>query len=777
MYSSINRKSWNRILADNENKWPSPLTVHLPIQPVYSPDFIHVDSALNVCRRRVYPSLSVHERHDWERISQTETMLIQFALDIPPFIPDFRCSQMMLAEGRYPIVQTDYFARNILYRFEYFCCPLEESKQSMLWICCSITNESNSPEEVNAWAKINFQKEGDLFEFHYIPFYWDNSKWLFCDKVGLQGDRILYQERSIGRVLPGNFACSWKDTVTFDDEDYNKKFDGNSPYFVTPPLRCKKMQDAMRFSLMLEPKCSETFSLVILTGYENISDKHLQAMAVSSAEICREQSLAHYKSYFTDNIAQLICKTEKWDKIFYTLQTSILQLLVRFPGKADLMPTQGGSSERFFVWVWEAVFMLMPMLQIGHFKPVREALDFIFKLQDAGYAPRGRFTTTGGSIGTTGPRWINTTGSALALAADYYLYSQDGAYLEQYLPKIIKASEWIVNQIKETRRLSLDGARPLTYGLMPFGCATDGDIGHIVSITDAYTFWGLNKSVALLEKLGHKQANTFRAELEQYKQDIAVAVCGLTQSSGFIERKIQTGDPEERFTDKFENICSAAHLGYCRAIDISSKSFQRYISYFEDNLVDDYFIGKMDRVIYYMGVGEWLWQDIYLQLGEWKKAFMAIMTNLKYGMTQDTYQVQERFSKVDPAFTPWQPNGSGSGRALDMIIKSFYFEHDHIATLLGGIPFTWLQENDFTSLSNLYNTRGKLSLEVDMIDNRKAELRMFSDMPKSLPAKVRFPEYFSVDLVSEGVIVLGDNYFSIASGCYKVWFVLSTSVE
>ena len=41
---------------------------------------------------------------------------------------------------------------------------------------------------------------------------------------------------------------------------------------------------------------------------------------------------------------------------------------------------------------------------------------------------------------------------------------------------------------------------------MPFGVGTDGDIGYIVAMSDAYTFWGLEKTVKLLEDIKHPEA-------------------------------------------------------------------------------------------------------------------------------------------------------------------------------------------------------------------------------------------------------------------------------
>lgn len=96
------------------------------------------------------------------------------------------------------------------------------------------------------------------------------------------------------------------------------------------------------------------------------------------------------------------------------------------------------------------------MLRTGQFDAVKRSLDYIFALQDAGYPPIGKFTTTQGAIGTTGHRWANTTGMALSLACDYYLYSRSPRFIEQYLPKILRALHWIAGEVKATRKLNAD---------------------------------------------------------------------------------------------------------------------------------------------------------------------------------------------------------------------------------------------------------------------------------------------------------------------------------
>ena len=256
-YATINRESWADILADNQNAYVTPVTVHLPIQPVHSPDFIHVDSGLTVCRRRVYPNLSFSSDVRKAALAH-ETFLIQFALDTPPFVPDFHASRLALVEGKYPLAQAGYFAGNLLYEFEYFCRRLDE-RQNILWIGVSVTNEGDRPRRAHVHAKVNFQIESRIFNPHYEPFYWDATKWLPCDSVRIEDHAICRDESPIGRVMPGGWTLEWESGKAFDEQAFAK-----APHRVAPCMRLNHVQDALYFSVRLAPAEQRRFWIALL---------------------------------------------------------------------------------------------------------------------------------------------------------------------------------------------------------------------------------------------------------------------------------------------------------------------------------------------------------------------------------------------------------------------------------------------------------------------------------------------------------------------------------
>ncbi|HNS32384.1 MAG TPA: hypothetical protein PKN36_05365, partial [bacterium] len=170
---------WDEILRHNCRTWQAPMTVHLPIHPCHSTVWVMVDSALDISCLPVFPELSEEDKEKRKNRDKNEVMLLQFAFDNPPFVPDARFSEIRLYEGRYPIAVASYYAWDIHYSMEYFCQPLDAG-QNILWISVSVSNEDDKPRPVSVRTKVSFLPEGDAFDMHYVPFYRDAGKYLPC---------------------------------------------------------------------------------------------------------------------------------------------------------------------------------------------------------------------------------------------------------------------------------------------------------------------------------------------------------------------------------------------------------------------------------------------------------------------------------------------------------------------------------------------------------------------------------------------------------------------
>jgi hypothetical protein len=135
--------------------------------------------------------------------------------------------------------------------------------------------------------------------------------------------------------------------------------------------------------------------------------------------------------------------------------------------------------------------------------------------------------------------------------------------------------------------------------------------------------------------------------------------------------------------------------------------------------------------------------------------------------------VNERFHRKNPAFTPWQPNGSGSGRILDMLIREIYFERDGTAIVGGGLPWQILRKNKVTALEELFTRRGKVSVRFEMIDDKQSVLKLEG----ALPPKIRIPDFLRITAVDPGLEACSKNKFSVASGCRKTQLIVEDNSE
>lgn len=770
LYPTLNEYSWAQLIEAKPFKYTPPYTINLQIQPVHSPSWTYVHPFMGVTRRYVSEDL-VNNIEKTEAAHKQDDMLLQFAFDDPAFIPDFRQVNMHLKDNRYHVPSTDYYANDIYYHIDYAMTALN-STQNVLCITVSVKNEAFTDKIANVRTKLGYYPENKIFDYHYIPFSWDNTKWRPYDKISMENNVIYKEGKKIGQVISENMDVEWEQEKTYTDKDYEDMLYPQVWFgsgYVLPPYRLKNIQDVIYAHKLIKPNEVVSFCIKLLIDDSGATDEEYNLLASLSPSQIEEKAVEGYKKELEGNVAQLNFEKNSWPDIFSSLQLSIKQMLIKYPDKKFYQTAQGGTSERFNCWNFEAVHMLRSMLRTGQFEDVKKGLDFLFSLQDANCPPIGKFTTTAGSVGTTGNRWANSTGMALVLACDYYLYTHDESFVKEYLPKILKAVHWIEGEVKATRKLNADGSRPKTYGLMPWAVGCDADEGFCVSDTDIFTFWGFNKAVSFLEDIKNAEAPKLRKELDLYHQDLMIAINLLKRPDGYINRIIVEDGVKQNIQPKFEISDAMTPIVLVGIMDPRNEAFINYMHFFENNFSDGEFMGALDREIMYTNQCEHNWQQAYLKLGEWKKAFMLVQTCLQYGMSFDCHQTAERFSKRNPAFAPWQPNGSANGRIIDMMLNSFYFENcKDMITLLGAMPFDWLLEVGHASIKNLFTLTGKTNLTIDKINDSTIILKLTSN--NNLPTTIRIPDFYHAS--AYGVKKISDDTFKLNGKIKEITFTL-----
>lgn len=759
-YPEVNSMSWSQLTEEQPFRYAPPMTVNLLINPVHSPDWLFVNPSLVLSRRTVTQGVANNPERDRQAKTQDD-MLLMFAFDDPPFVPNFRLSKMWLKDNHQPVAFADYYANNIYYRLEYIATKMEDGQTA---VCVNVTvhNESTVEKEAHVRTKLAYYPEDKIFDYHYIPFSWDASKWRPYEKVSLHENSLMKNGKPIGCIVPGTMKMEWEEKKVFADSCYEKLLYPQVWYgsgYALKEFRLKEPDHVVHLTQKLKPNEMTSFYVKLLVNDAQATSQQYAQLAAMTPDEMEQQACRDFDNSFSEGSTQLIFNKNHWSDIFHSLQLSVKQMLIQYPGSNCYQTAQGGSSERFYVWVFEAVNMMRSMLRTGQTEDVRRALDFIFSLQDAGVPPMGRFTTTKGAVGTTGPRWANTTGMALVLASDYYLYTHDKDFLEAYLPKIMKAVKWIDGELRATRHLNPDGTMSWTYGIMPYAVGCDGDTGFCISDTDLMTFWGFSRTVQLLEGIGHRQARSLRSDLEDYRRSLMRVIRHLTHPDGYIDRILTVEGVKQQRAPAFDicdNMVPMAYVGLVNAID---SLFRNYMNFFEHHYSDDFFMGAIDREIMYTNQCEHDWQRAYLRLGQWKKAFVSTQTCLKYGMSQDCFQTSERMSKRDDSFAPWQPNGSACGRVTDLMLNAFYFESTaDSVTLLGALPPQWLTEAGGAKLKNLHTQNGTVDEEITIGSNG---IVLTLTASEGLPAHVCIPSHFRARVISGQAIDEGNEWFSV----------------
>ena len=704
-YSSLQHKDWWEVNEALHGEAKLPLSVHVPLNFPGAKSLTFCDCAMNAYYLPS-PALNTSLQQDRAVRDMQHVKIVSFAFGEKPFVPEFRLVRLARRIGGLPIIRAEFSAWNQLYQLDYCMAP-----GGTLHLRASVRNEAPVARKAVVWVRPSHPLEKELFAYHYVPFNWDASKWLPDSSFKLIEDNLYSEDGLCGHLSSGGFECSWVEEADFTGVNANQCFACGTPHWVFPQYQLMHVTNAIRLETELQPRAEASFEFAI--EFENTPAKS-ENLAISYE---KAEAIAVKKWHaILKGLPEIELGSEQEDAFVEAVRMNNLQLLLEHDGM--FRPCQGGSSERFYVWVWEAMCSLRPMLCLGHFKEVRKVIEFIFTLQDGGCPPIGNFTTTAGAIGTSGPKWANTTGAALALAADYLLLSADKSFAKIYLEKMLRAADWIVGEIRATR---IKGSS--TYGVMPLARATDGDVGQVI-FTDAWCLCGLMRFCILLKQLKHPKAKYYCGECEKYKHDLNAVLKSITQPDGFIPRSYGTDSSQVchnfRFTCTPLECCAA---GILPANDAKMRNYQAWL---EAHAYEGLFCSPVTHGIFYIGNNELTVMKMFMEQGREKAAWAAARVFRRFAVTPDLFLTQERYSQDDVRFTAWQPNASNNGRILEMEMARFYYETpDGAIILCGGIaPF---ERKCGLALKGVYTQFGKCSVTCD-------EKRILLQTEKPLPA-------------------------------------------
>jgi hypothetical protein len=423
------------------------------------------------------------------------------------------------------------------------------------------------------------------------------------------------------------------------------------------------------------------------------------------------------------------------NQIYRTLTLNNLQFLGSAPGVAFCKPGQGGFNTFSTVYGWESSNFLTVMDRQGFHDETRRVLDFFLTTQQGpkGQGPNGDISTAEGSF-RPHIHWMCESGAILRVFAEHALSAGDADGLRRDSPALLKAARWIQHERSRTKEIGADGKKVPYYGLMPKGLATDWP-DYVYSFwTDAYTWQGLDRLATAYETAGLPEGKWLREEAADYHRCILDAVTGsikphpLDPALRWLPSHVYEDPaqvlPKTLFTGPFALVDAKVFpsedpiipvIESClRKADCLSDYFALHMKTMEDESLksrqEQSAGGKAD--LYYVNLGEKSWHRIWLERGERLKALRFFYATLAYSTSRDVHMVHERYCPQLPWLLPWQPNASGNGRVLEMILNTLLFEKGDTLCLLYGVPDAWFAAGKPLGISGLSLTSGKFSFSV-----------------------------------------------------------------
>lgn len=544
-------------------------------------------------------------------------------------------------------------------------------------------------------------------------------------------------------------------------------------------LRTGDGQGAVGMIAKLEPGRDAPETLEVLVPYECVSkpagtdDKSFdfraeQAFTLAqrdellslSYEVERERQRRQWLGQL-GRVAQISVPDAGVQGIYRTLTLNNLQFLGSEQGVSTCRPGQGGYNDFAMVYAWEASHYLVQMVRQGYHAEVGRVMDYLLTMQRKTVGPEGDITDAEGCF-RPHIHWMNETGSVLRIFAEYALTSGDCERLKRDAPALIKAVRWIQRQRNSTQIPLPDGTKPLHYGLLPKGRPHDWPIRGYFVFSDTYTWVGLDRLAEAFALAGLPDAGWLRVEADDYRQCILRAVEGSIKPHP-VDPKLKWF-PSDIYEDPAEAMkttifCGPNSLLGSGILDSGSE----WIPMIEDCLraagcLGDHFAFRMRLMedegcrkrqldaagghvdLYYVTFAEVPWHRVWLERGEFDKAWSTFNMTMAYSVSRDLHLAQERFCPQLPWLLPWQPNASANGRILSMILASLCLVQGKVCSLLKGVSDAWFAARAPLGVDGLWLNGSRLSFRLE---------------PQADPAGWRFsyecngpwvPEQFSLSL-------------------------------
>ena len=364
---------------------------------------------------------------------------------------------------------------------------------------------------------------------------------------------------------------------------------------------------------------------------------------------------------------------KKYIDIYKHCAIQCMQMISRYEGDDRVTVRQGDIAR--FVWPYEGVQVLTNLERAGIY-------DYSFEAY-RGYLERWLINDGDdrGKIGSTAG-WDNFTGSVIFGISEHLKNVNDDKELEYFLPSLVMMRDWIERKRCEPRKEGFER-------IFPSGTGSDwSERGQFWTFTDSHNCMALRSMCEMLKQYDSDEYELTKAIYDDYSEvieDIRDLLFRGHEDDEYYILPHMLGIPFEDSENYSYYTDGAPYLLYTGYIEPGSEimkkmeAFFRIRGQFERGLTgrmtscasmwdEAYFGGYGD--VWYTMQSETYWIKAWCACGEREKAKESLDACLYYGMTEENI-VAERYCSINPWYNPWQPNGSGSSRVLEMMHAYF----------------------------------------------------------------------------------------------------------
>jgi hypothetical protein len=407
------------------------------------------------------------------------------------------------SEGHAPVLRSDFAWDGVLLRQEVFAHILGAGavktgiEPLFLWIRLSITGvvEGLPMEDKYGFAiKINAPHISRTIpirnNFIYRTHESQYPRGLSPDDAEYSSSAGYRLMESDGKVRLG-FAPSGQCAISFTSK---KPTENDSLLFVHLDVRKGARVDML---LPMLPVDRAVFDQELALGYERAFEEANQYWSKTPTQA------AHIETP-EESINQAIRHSLKLAEVI-----------------AERDPASGGYALLTGSWtyadIWATPFAMTCVFLLdcfGYHAAVEKYLQIFKGAQGSVVPPGDAFKPPAGYLGTpkslTSVNWLTDHGALLWAIAEHALISGSLEYIEEWIPVVLKACEFI----RDARRIEGHGG---VAGIMPPAVASDRGVKMQAVWNDGWNYKGLSTAVKLLERTNHSRAAEFAAEARAYR--------------------------------------------------------------------------------------------------------------------------------------------------------------------------------------------------------------------------------------------------------------------